>query len=302
MKSSMERLNRTGMSTAPELAREALQVTRATRPSSEGDAEAIASVRIAYSKSGESIGSIPPPDPAAAPRNGAAVAPIFLDKLGERLAFERSGVRLYDALLSKFDAFGTWDNGPSRGDLEEIRNDELSHFTMLRETMIQVGGDPTAVTPSADLHGVASKGLCSVLADPRTTLGESLEAILVAELVDNDCWENLSDLALAVGEEELARTFDEALNEERDHLRRVRSWLGARLSQTATGELEDAFQLRAEQRERGWDPPAAERPRQAKRISQRVASSAKPKRKGATASTKKTRKNGARSRTRNARA
>jgi rubrerythrin len=294
MKSSSERLNRTGMSTAPELAQELVGGTRSTRPSSEGNAEAIANVRIAYSKSGELIGSIPPSAPAN--RKTTAPAPIFLDKLGERLAFERSGVRLYDALLSKLDAFGTWENGPTRADLEEIRNDELSHFTMLRDVMIELGGDPTAITPSANVHAVASKGLCAVLSDPRTTLSQSLETILVAELVDNDCWENLSDLALAIGKEELAQTFHDALDEERDHLRRVRSWLGAALSQTATGDIDEVFLLRAEQRENGAPPRRAERPRAPKRTTRRTA--AKPKRASAKVSPKKTPKSSTRSRAR----
>jgi rubrerythrin len=288
------------MSTAPELAEELLEGARGALPSSEGDAEAIAAVRIAYSKAGEPIGSIPPQDSEARPRKASAVTPILLDKLGERLAFERSGVRLYDALLSKFDAFGTWKQGPTRDDLEEIRNDEWSHFAMLRQTLVKLGADPTAVTPSADVHGVASMGLPAVLADPRTSLSQCLEAILVAELVDNDCWENLSDLAEAIGEDELAQTFREALNEERDHLRRVRAWLGAALSQTATGAVDGAFLRRAEQRESSRETRTAKQPRIAK--SSRQVRSAKPKRTAARGNSKKTRKSTARSRTRRAQA
>lgn len=74
-----------------------------------------------------------------------------------------------------------------------------------------------------------------MLADPRTDLQEGLETILIAELVDNDCWENLSALAAAMGQEELAATFAPALEQERDHLRRVRGWLRAALI-AATGE------------------------------------------------------------------
>jgi rubrerythrin len=259
----------------------------------------MASVRIAYSRNGEPVGSIPPPDPEAAPSKALAGAPIFLDKLGERLAFERSGVRLYDALLSKFDAFGTWKNGPARADLEEIRKDEFAHFMMLRQAMVDLGGDPTAVTPSADVHGVASQGLVAVLADPRTTLGQSLEAILVAELVDNDCWENLSDLATALGKEELAEKFQDALTEEREHLRRVRSWLGAALNQTATGELGDVFLARAKERERRTAGRAAERQVKTKR---NRSGSAKPKRASARNGAKKASKRGAKTGRRRAQA
>jgi hypothetical protein len=45
---------------------------------------------------------------------------LLLDKLGERLAFERSGTRLYEALVSKHDAFGSFSGGPSREDLEHV--------------------------------------------------------------------------------------------------------------------------------------------------------------------------------------
>lgn len=262
MKSTNGHLNRTGVTLSPELARALIEAARATPPSSDGDAEAIAAVRIEYSKAGQPTGSMPPELGAVRARNGTQRGiPVFLDKLGERLAFERSGVRLYDALLSKFDAFGTWKGGPSRGDLEEIRSEELEHFTMLAKTMAQVGGDPTAVTPSANLQAVASKGLPAVLVDPRTNLRESLEAVLVAELVDNDCWQNLSDLALAMGEEELANAFRHALDHERDHLRRVRAWLGIALSQAVGGRAEGVFLRRIEQREDGATPSNNEMPR-----------------------------------------
>ena len=40
-------------------------------------------------------------------------AAVFLDKLGERLAFERTGVRLYEAVLAKVPAARS-SKGPSR--------------------------------------------------------------------------------------------------------------------------------------------------------------------------------------------
>jgi hypothetical protein len=49
----------------------------------------------------------------------------LIDRLGARLAFERSGVRLYEALLSKLDASGIFDGGPSREDIERIVQDRV---------------------------------------------------------------------------------------------------------------------------------------------------------------------------------
>jgi hypothetical protein len=39
-----------------------------------------------------------------------------------------------------------------------------------------------------------------VIVDPRTTLLQSLEAVLIAELFDNACWETLVELAQQAGE------------------------------------------------------------------------------------------------------
>jgi rubrerythrin len=251
----LEHLNRTGTALSPALTAELIAGTSGTHPTADGDAQAIAQVRIDYAHSAEPVGSVPPPASVKATLKTVTKAVtgkkmlVFVDKLGERLAFERSGTRLYDALLSKFDAHGSWEGGPARSDLEEIREEEREHFLMLRFCIEELGGDPTAVTPSANLHAVASKGLCAVLSDARTDLREGLEAILLAELVDNDCWENLSDLARALGYEDLSARFEVALAQEREHLRRVRLWLGVALSRNATGGLAEPFVERTAERD-----------------------------------------------------
>ena len=69
---------------------------------------------------------------------------------------------------------------------------------MLQAAIEQLGGDPTAVTPSANLQATAAHGIQKVVVDPRTTLLQ-LEAALVAELTDNACWEALIELAQEAG-------------------------------------------------------------------------------------------------------
>lgn len=249
-------LNRTGMSVAPALSAELVEGTASTEPSAAGDAQLLADVRIQYARDAEPIGSVPPPATAGGAAKLAVKAVmgdkmlVLVDKLGERLAFERSGTRLYDGLISKFDAYGSWEGGPSRADLEQIRGEEHQHFTLLVDTIRALGGDPTAVTPSANLHAVASKGLCAVISDPRTDLMQSMEAILTAELVDNDCWENLIDLSRALGRDDVAAEFDGALAQEREHLVKVRHWLGVALSRAATRKVDPAFAARDEERTR----------------------------------------------------
>jgi rubrerythrin len=225
--------NRTGIATSPELTEEMLQGLKEFLPSVVGDERVIARVREDYARDADPLGSVPPP----ATLTGVATSAIrglrgarptqFMDKLGERLAFERSGVRLYGALLSKFDAFGSFDGGPTRGQLEEIMREEYEHFQLLNSAVTKLGGDPTVVTPSADLHATMGQGLLAVVVDPRTTFVQCLEAALVAELADNEAWDALEALATQNGERALAKQFSAAEEEEMEHLENVRAWLAA---------------------------------------------------------------------------
>ncbi len=238
-------VNRTGMGVAPLLGREMIQNATDVMPSALGDARSIAVVRQSYAREADPLGAVPPP----ATLKGAAGAAVealkgdkpmvLLDRLGERLAFERSGVRLWTAVLSKFDAYGTWAGGPQREEIESIVSDEQAHFAMLHGAITGLGADPTVMSPSADLAGVEAQGLVQVLTDPRANLAQSLHAILVAELVDNDAWVSLIDLA-RLSHEPLAVSFGEARAAEGRHLMLVRQWLSEHCRLEARGELSDA--------------------------------------------------------------
>jgi rubrerythrin len=210
-------------------------------PTSRGSSHDIAQVRIAYAQLAEPLGSVPPPANLKGTVQTAVKAmmgekpTLLMDKLGERLAFERTGTRLYEALVSKHDAFGSFAGGPSRDNLEHVRQEEYRHFTMLQSAIEQLGGDPTAVTPSANLHATAAHGINQVIVDPRTTLLQSLEAILIAELADNACWEALIELAQGAGEDALVQQFQEALRNEQDHLAKVQAWLAAGQGRAGNG-------------------------------------------------------------------
>jgi rubrerythrin len=169
------------------------------------------------------IGHVPPPLEAEDLDDERMAS--FLDKLGERLAFERTGTRLYEAVIAKLDAYGSWSGGPDRDDLERIRGQELMHFRTLVEIIQMCGGDPTAITPSADVVAQIGSGICAVVNDPRTNLVQSLEAMLVAELSDTECWVSLIELAEAVGRDDIAETLEPFITEEEQHVDQVRRWL-----------------------------------------------------------------------------
>lgn len=223
--------NRTGIALSPIDSKELIEATLNTRPSMAGDDDTASAMRLDYASEDEPLGTVPPPASVKGVASTVVKAvkgesmSVFMDKLGERLAFERSGTRLYDALVMKFKASKPLPGGPSLEDLLEIRADEHRHFELLRETITKLGGDPTAVTPSADVAAVSSMGLPQVISDPRTNFKQCLEAILVAELVDNDGWALLSTLAERLGHSEIATKFQKALAEEAEHLALVRGWL-----------------------------------------------------------------------------
>jgi rubrerythrin len=226
-------LNRTGIATSPALAKEMIAGVGEFLPDGGGDETIISLVREEYARSADPLGTVPPPttlqDAAVtAVRGIRGLRPTqFIDKLAERLAFERTGVRLYEGLISKFDAFGGFPGGPTREELVEIMREEHEHFRLLTEAVTQVGGDPTVVTPSADLHATMTRGVLDVMVDPRTTFAQCLEAALLAELVDNECWQALAELASQNGEKELAARFELAREEEEEHLENVRTWIAA---------------------------------------------------------------------------
>ncbi|MBX3160545.1 MAG: ferritin-like domain-containing protein [Deltaproteobacteria bacterium] len=216
--------NHTGVAMHPDFVAEMVEGATEFGPTSGGGAELIAEARVRAARRAPPVGTMPPSMP------GADV-PLerlpLLDKLGARLQFERTGVRLYEALLSKLEAFGGFDGGPSRDDLEQIRDDELRHFALAQQLVVNLGGDPTVVTPCANLQAVAVRGVCDVLVDPRATLVEGLEAILVAELVDRESWDHLAIQLGLAGDAAIEAKAREAERTEGDHLARVRTWLAA---------------------------------------------------------------------------
>jgi hypothetical protein len=226
-----EGFNRTGLMTSPELGQEMTVATQEFPPSSDGTSEAIAEVRVAYAQQSETPDTMPRLTSATAGRARGADQPLgdelmrLLDKLGERLAFEHAGARLYEALLSKHRAYGEFQGGPSAEDLAHILSEEYEHADFLERAITGLGGDPTVLTPSANLAANMSMGLPQVLSDPRTNLLQCLEAIVVAELADNECWATLNQLARQAGHDELGEACQLAIEHERDHLRKVRAWI-----------------------------------------------------------------------------
>lgn len=240
-------LNRTGIGMTPIQSKEMLEGA-AQGPLSPGeDGHGLLAVRQVYTTAAEAIGTVPLPSTLKGVAHTAVdlfkgqQPAVLIDKLGERLAFERTGSRLYEAMIGKLEIVGAaalWAGGPTLPELQAFHDDELAHFALVRRALDRLGADPTAMTPSADLAGVESQGLLQVIGDPRTDLGQDLHALLTAELVDNAGWELLIPLVRDAGQDELAAEFMNAQRTEEQHLRAVRAWLASFVQRAARGELQ----------------------------------------------------------------
>lgn len=217
--------NRTGAQGSPRDARAQREAAVRFPPSSPGDGSPLALHALCLED-----------ERRAAAMGAGGKATVLLDKLGERLAFERAGTRLYEGLLVKLEAIGTFEGGPSRDDLAGFLGEELSHFHQVREAIEQLGGDPTAMTPSANVSAVIARGLPLVILDPHASLADALHAIHVAELADNDGWQMLIALAEFMGHDELAAGFRRCLAAEDVHLDSIRRWLTSHASALARRE------------------------------------------------------------------
>jgi ferritin-like metal-binding protein YciE len=221
--------NRTGVQTSPQLSKEMNDLVQPVSAET-ADASPLNDVRLLYISEADPLGSIPPPATMKGAVKTAAKLlqgerpQAFIDKLAERLAYERSGTRLYDAVIAKFIAYEDELPNASLQEVTEIRNEEASHAALIRTCLEQLGADPTAQTPSADLVGVATAGFLQAAADPRTTLAQTLQVALAAELVDAASWETLISMAEQMGQDGMVERFRTALDHETEHVAKVRGW------------------------------------------------------------------------------
>jgi hypothetical protein len=226
-------LNRTGIDLARDRADAMLEATEEFNSFAEIDGESIALVRSAYAMEVDPMGSLPPPATLKGAMKAAKDTLLgrhptqLLDKLGERLAFERTGTRLYDVILGKLEQGSGFPGGPTTAEVERIRGQEYDHFRLVERIIRLVGGDPTVITPSANLHSTMTHGIIAVVVDPRTTLEQCLEAALLAELGDNECWQTLLEFLIDAERTDVLLEVREAIQHEADHLVHVRRWLAA---------------------------------------------------------------------------
>lgn len=222
-------VNKTGIQMSPIQIKKMMEGVERFLQHASGRVAALSELRSEYIlASKEGVGSVPLPgtlkgitESSLQKLKGNSPA-LLIDKMAERLAFERTGARLYDFLITKCKAESDLSFGIE--ELQKIRDDEASHANLLAEALAEMGADPTAQTPCADVTGVMGIGLVQVLSDPRTSVVQGLEAILLAELGDNDAWDVLVKLTADAGLDAITKRFEVAKAQEDSHLNAIRQF------------------------------------------------------------------------------
>jgi ferritin-like metal-binding protein YciE len=224
-------INRTGAHSSPETGR-TVEASEQSSPLARPEEEAaFGQLRAEYALEAEPLGSVPAPGTLkGVVQSGLAKLvgknpEVLIDKIGERLAHERSGVRLYQAFMVKCRVHPSGAASVPLDELEEMCAAEARHFKLLGDVLVSLGADPTAQSPCADACGIASTGVMQLLSDPRTSLAQALTGLLTVELADYAGWELLIRLAEQAGQDTAATQFAAALAEEQRHLELVRGWL-----------------------------------------------------------------------------
>lgn len=155
-----------------------------------------------------------------------------LDVLTARCAYERTGVKLYDAIIDKIERQGDTHYHRMLETLRRHRDEEKEHEEWLEQQIRALGGDPHAATQMSRLEDEETRGVQGVLLDGHSEIPHLIHALFTAELTDNAGWDLLVQLADEAGDREAKREFGRRLAEEAKHL------LFMREAMTRTAERE----------------------------------------------------------------
>ena len=139
------------------------------------------------------------------------------DKLCERLAVETGGVEIYQEAIARID------DPTVAARLRHFMQEEAEHRDLLDAYLTRLGVADRD-TPSARLARHEGEAYKQLVGEAETA-AQVLNILLTVELMDEAGWEMIIDLGRDLGDDELVRTLDAALQEEKEHLRGVRGML-----------------------------------------------------------------------------
>jgi ferritin-like metal-binding protein YciE len=145
-----------------------------------------------------------------------------IDLLCERLAFERSTVKLYDRILEALRGAADASTRDLHATMQKHRQEEDDIAGWLEGRIRELGGDAGVQTDLARLATREAQGIEEVAANDAADVTHLLHALLAVEGVDNAGWELLVDLANAAGDDRAKRELERRHRQETQHLAFVR--------------------------------------------------------------------------------
>jgi len=149
-------------------------------------------------------------------------AAFVADLLSAHLTHERCGTHLYRSVAARTL------NPVLRARYEELGRQTARHVEVLEEVIVAAGGNPSyasplaRVTEAADSKALEATYLASGGVDPMAAEMAMLDAVFMAETVDQANWETLGQLAevlpAGAAQERLAAAVREVLADEDEHL------------------------------------------------------------------------------------
>jgi len=144
-----------------------------------------------------------------------------IDLLNERLAFERTSVRLYDRMLLRMRLAEDAEIGRMVGRMQRHRDEEREHEEWLEAQIGELRGDGRMPTERSVLVLAETQGIERVVhRDPN--LSHDFHALLTAELADTAGWDLLVRIADEFGDRDAKREFRLRNREEVEHVLFVR--------------------------------------------------------------------------------
>jgi len=141
----------------------------------------------------------------------------LVDKLCERLAVETGGVGIYQAAIAKIE------DPAVAARLRHFMQEEAEHRDLLAAYLDKLGVSERE-TPSARLAKHEGEAYLKLIGEAEMP-AQVLNILLTIELMDENGWEMIINLGRDVSDDELVRTLNAALQEEKEHLRGVRGML-----------------------------------------------------------------------------
>jgi rubrerythrin len=168
-------------------------------------------------------------------------AGFVMDLLSACVAHERCGAHLYQSVA------GRTIDADLRASYEQFGAETREHVDKLERLIVEAGGDPNYVSPSARATERTAGGilestfLLSGSVDAATAEVVMLEAVMLAEAKDHSNWELLAQLAVGMADGPLSElmlsTTEEVLAQEEEHYGWARETRARLLFESATGGM-----------------------------------------------------------------